>query len=75
MFYYAFGAKEVVQIIKDSSKQYGVYAKKCHVLDYPMNDDEKGIMVGGELRSFGNCHYKSAGRVSALPTYHSAAMD
>jgi hypothetical protein len=47
VFYRAFGAEEVVQIIEDRSKQCGVYAKKCDVFEYPMKDVEKGIMVDG----------------------------
>jgi len=47
VFYRAFAAEEVVQIIEDPSKPCGVEAKKCDVFDYPMKDVARGIMVDG----------------------------
>lgn len=47
VFYRAYAADKVVEIIEDSSKQCGIDAKECDVFDFPMKDVEKGIMVDG----------------------------
>ena len=47
VFYRAYAADHVVEIIEDSTKQCGVYAKNCDVFDYPMRDLKKGIPVDG----------------------------
>ena len=47
VFYRAYAADKVVQIIEDSTKRCGVYAKNCDVFDYPMRDVKKGILVDG----------------------------
>ena len=47
VFYRAYAADKVVQIIEDSSKRCGVYAKNCDVFDYPMRDPANGIPVDG----------------------------
>jgi len=47
MFYRAYAAEEVVQIIEDPSKQCGIDAKKCDIFDYPQKNVDKNIMVDG----------------------------
>jgi hypothetical protein len=47
VFYRAYAADEVCQIIEDSSAKCGVYAKVCDVFDYPMRDLKNGIPVDG----------------------------
>jgi hypothetical protein len=47
VFYRAYAADTVCQIIEDRSARCGVYAKTCDVFDYPMRDLEKGIPVDG----------------------------
>ena len=49
VFYRAYAADEVVQIIEDSSKQCGVWAKAADIFDYPMKDLENGIPVDGMI--------------------------
>ena len=47
VFYRAFCADEVCQVIEDSSERCGVCVKKCDVFDYPMKNVDEGIMVDG----------------------------
>jgi hypothetical protein len=47
IFYRAYAAEQVCQIIEDSSVRCGVYAKNCDVFDYPMRDFNNGIPVDG----------------------------
>jgi hypothetical protein len=47
VFYRAYCADEVCQIIEDNTKQCGVEAKVCDVFDFPVRDEKDGILVDG----------------------------
>ena len=47
VFYRAYCAEDVVQIVADPTKRCGIYAKVVDVFDYPMRDVRRGIMVDG----------------------------
>jgi hypothetical protein len=47
VFYRAFAAEQVFEIINDKTKQCNCHAKRCDVFDYPMKDVKSGIHVDG----------------------------
>jgi hypothetical protein len=47
VFYRAYAANEVCEIIEDPSARCGVRAKKVDIFNFPMKNEAKGVMVDG----------------------------